>query len=112
MSTKNNSISPSKPAIKVVNGRTSSFPLKYTFPADDSVLLRRGSEDDSSALVKGDFTDDGGIDADFDFIEDDIAACMTEMQQKEPVLSHVRMAIEKGKRKIPEQLQDTTVSEV
>lgn len=45
--------------------------------------------------------DDGGID------QDDIALFMTEIQQKEPVLSHAHesdKAIEKGKRKIPEQL--------
>lgn len=48
--------------------------------------------------------DDGAIDQDFDFIEDDIGVFMTEMQSKESVLSHVQKAIEKGKRKIPEQL--------
>jgi len=55
-----------------------------------------------TGYVDKDGTDDGGIDQDFDFIEDDIASLMTDMQQKEPALSYVRKAIEKGKRKIPE----------
>ena len=52
------------------------------------------------------------IDQDLDFIEDDITNFYTVIQQKDPVLSHVQKAIEKGKRKIPEALKDTTISEV
>ena len=90
--------------------------MKYTFPHGDQSGVSVGLDvsDDYEAQVQAnmDFHDDGGIDQDFDFIEDDIAACMTEFQRKEPVLTHVRQAIEKGRKKIPEQLQDTTVSEV
>ena len=55
---------------------------------------------------------DVGIDQDFDFIEDDIAVFMSDIQSKVSVLSQVRLAFEKGKRKIPEKMQDTVVSEV
>ena len=52
------------------------------------------------------------IDQDLDFIEDDITNFYTVIQQKDPVLSHVQKAIEKGKRKIPENLKDIMISEV
>ena len=70
-----------------------------------------GEEEEVQIAPRLEF-EEGGFDQDFDFIEDDITNFYTEIQQKDPVLSHVQKAIEKGKRKIPENLKDIMISEV
>lgn len=54
----------------------------------------------------------GALDQDFEWIQEEIDAYMGDIKSKDPVISHVQKAIEKGKRKIPEELRDMTISEV
>ena len=49
---------------------------------------------------------------DFDFIDEELTKHMEEIQQNEAVLQKVQRAVEKGKRKIPQEMQETTIDEV
>ena len=54
----------------------------------------------------------GYLDQDFEFIDEVLTGHMNDIQNKEAVLDIVKRAVEKGKRKIPEEMQDITLSEV
>ena len=49
---------------------------------------------------------------DFDFIDEELTKHMEEIQQNEAVLLKVQRVVEKGKRKIPQEMQETTIDEV
>ena len=49
---------------------------------------------------------------DFNFIDEELTKHMEEIQQNEAVLQKVQRAVEKGKKKIPQELQETTIDEV
>lgn len=54
----------------------------------------------------------GDLDQDFEFIDEVLANYMHDIQEKEAVLVHVKRTMEKGKKKIPEELREETCSEV
>ena len=49
---------------------------------------------------------------DFNFIDEELTKHMEEIQQNEAVLQKVQRAVEKGKKKIPQDMQETTIDEV
>ena len=54
----------------------------------------------------------GDLDQDYEFIQEEIDHFMQNIKSKDPVLVHVQQALEKGKKKIPKELQATIISEV
>ena len=72
--------------------------------------LHDGDSDGSeNEVVEGTEQD---LNQDFEFIDDVLTNYMQDMQEKEAVLEHVKRAITKGKKKIPEELRDAAISEV
>lgn len=56
--------------------------------------------------------DIGDLDQDYEFIQEEIDLFMHDIKNKVPVLVKVEQAMEKGKRKIPKELQANIISEV
>lgn len=50
-------------------------------------------------------TEAGDLDQDFEFIDEVLANYMHDIQEKEAVLAQVKRTMEKGKKKIPEELR-------
>lgn len=80
---------------------------------DDSEMdMVYGSDEEEVQIRQPADFELGALDQDFEWIQEEIDLYMADIKSKDPVLSHVQKAFEKGKRKIPEELRDMTISEV
>ena len=78
----------------------------------DELGIVSGSDEEEVMHDGGSVQESQVLDQDFEFIDEVLMSYTQEIQNKEAVLEHVKRAMAKGKSKIPEEVQDTTISEV